>query len=274
MKPLAIVALLGTALSAQAQSRFDSGLLSEWEWRLLGPTTPAGRAWTVVGVETDPKTLYVTTASGGLWKSVNAGTTFEPVFDHGGTASTGAVAVAPSNPDIVWVGTGEPANTRANSWGDGVYKSTDAGKSWTHMGLEATRMTGHIVIHPTDPDIVYVAAMGRLWGRNEERGIFKTTNGGRTWNKVLYVDDTTGFNDVQMQPGRPDVLYAAAWQRFRYGGGDMAESGRSSGIFKTTDGGRNWTRLSAGLPSDPMGKDPHRHRAQELGSRLCEHPNG
>ena len=232
----------------------SSELLQNWQWRLLGPSTPAGRAWTVVGVESDPKTLYVTTASGGLWKSVNSGTTFEPVFDDAPVASTGAVAIAASNPDIVWVGTGEPANTRANSWGNGAYKSTDAGKSWTHMGLSETKMIAHVVIHPENPDIVYVAAMGRLWGRNEERGLFKTTDGGRTWEKILYVDDTTGFNDIQMEPGNPDVLYAGAWQRFRYGGGDMAESGPGSGLFKTTDGGDHWTRLANGLPTDPMGK--------------------
>jgi len=161
-----------------SQGLFNDELLSDWHWRLLGPTMPAGRAWTVVGVESDPKTLYVTTASGGLWKSTNNGTTFEPVFESEGSASTGAVAIAASNTDIVWVGTGEPANTRANSWGDGVYKSTDGGATWANMGLRDSRMTGHIVIHPEDPDIVYVAAMGRLWGRNEERGIFKTVNGG------------------------------------------------------------------------------------------------
>jgi len=237
-----------------SQGLFNDELLSDWHWRLLGPTMPAGRAWTVVGVESDPKTLYVTTASGGLWKSTNNGTTFEPVFESEGSASTGAVAIAASNTDIVWVGTGEPANTRANSWGDGVYKSTDGGATWANMGLRDSRMTGHIVIHPEDPDIVYVAAMGRLWGRNEERGIFKTVNGGATWQKVLYVDDTTGFNDIQMHPADPDVLFAAAWQRFRYGGGDMAESGPGSGIFRSTDGGENWERLANGLPTDPMGK--------------------
>jgi photosystem II stability/assembly factor-like uncharacterized protein len=229
-------------------------LLKDWYWRLLGPSMPAGRAWTVVGVESDPTTLYVTTASGGLWKSMNNGTTFEPVFDHEGSASTGAVAIAPSNPDIVWVGTGEPANTRANSWGDGVYKSSDGGATWTNMGLRDSRMTGHILIHPENPDIVYVAAMGRLWGRNEERGIFKTVDGGESWRKVLYIDDTTGFNDIQMHPADPDVLLAAAWQRFRYGGGDMAEAGPGSGIFKSTDGGETWERLENGLPTDPMGK--------------------
>ncbi|MDH3225381.1 MAG: hypothetical protein OEO23_16790, partial [Gemmatimonadota bacterium] len=127
-------------------------------WRLLGPSMPAGRAWTVTGVESNPKIQYLTTAGGGVWKTVNHGTTYEPIFNHEGSASTGAVTVAPSNPDIVWVGTGEPANTRANSWGDGVYRSLDAGATWTHMGLRDTYLISQIVIHPTDPDRVWVAA--------------------------------------------------------------------------------------------------------------------
>ena len=246
---------LGFLASSTASSReLDAELLRHWQWRLLGPSTPAGRAWTVVGVESAPKTLYVTTASGGVWKSVNAGTTFEPIFDDASVASTSVVAVAPSNSDIVWVATGEPANTRANSWGDGVYKSENGGESFSHAGLSETRMIGHLIIHPENPDIVYVAAMGRLWGRNEQRGIFRTSNGGRSWDKVLFIDDTTGFNDIQMDPQNPDVLYAGAWQRFRYGGGDMVESGAGSGLYKSTDGGDTWTVLSNGLPTDPMGK--------------------
>ena len=246
---------LGFLASSTASSReLDAELLRHWQWRLLGPSTPAGRAWTVVGVESAPKTLYVTTASGGVWKSVNAGTTFEPIFDDASVASTSVVAVAPSNSDIVWVATGEPANTRANSWGDGVYKSENGGESFSHAGLSETRMIGHLIIHPENSDIVYVAAMGRLWGRNEQRGIFRTSNGGRSWDKVLFIDDTTGFNDIQMDPQNPDVLYAGAWQRFRYGGGDMVESGAGSGLYKSTDGGDTWIVLSNGLPTDPMGK--------------------
>jgi photosystem II stability/assembly factor-like uncharacterized protein len=224
------------------------------EWRLLGPSMPAGRAWTVVGVESDPKTLYVTTAGGGLWKTTNHGTTFRNVFDRYGSASTGAVAVAPSDPDVVWVGTGEPANTRANSWGDGVYRSDDGGESWTHMGLPDSYLISRIVIHPTDPDRVWVAAMGHLWGTNSERGVFRTVDGGRSWEKVLFVNDTTGAMDIEMDPDDPDVLYAGMWQRFRFGGGDMDESGPGSGIFKSTDGGSSWTRLTEGLPTEDMGK--------------------
>ncbi len=237
-----------------AQKQLDVNLLSEFRWRLIGPSSPAGRVWQVVGDENNPKTFYVCTAGGGLWKSTDNGTTLIPVFDHETSASTGAVAIAKSNSNLVWVGTGEPANTRANSWGDGVYKSKDGGQTWAHMGLADSRQISAIVIHPTKPDTVYVAAMGHEWGRNNERGIFKTTDGGKTWNKILFVNDTTGFIDLQEDPKNPDVLYAAAWQRFRFGGGDMAESGPESGIYKTTDGGTKWTRLTNGLPAEDKSK--------------------
>jgi len=243
-----------TSYAQTGSAQFSRELLNEFNWRLVGPSSPAGRVWQVVGVESDPKTFYVCTAGGGLWKSTDNGTTLLPIFDNQTSASTGAVAIAKSNSNIVWVGTGEPANTRANSWGDGVYKSLDAGKTWQHMGLPESRQISSIVIHPTKPDIVYVAAMGYEWGRNDERGIFKSIDGGKTWNKILFVNDTTGFIDLQMDPNRPDTLYAGAWQRFRFGGGDMAESGPGSGLYKTTDAGRNWKKLTNGLPNQDVGK--------------------
>ena len=244
---------LAPAAPADGQ-RLDAGAVSEFHWRLLGPASPAGRAWKVVGLESDPHTFYVTTAGGGLWKTTNDGTTLVPVLDGQRVASTGHVAVAATDPDLVWVGTGEPASTRANSWGNGVYKSMDGGRSWAHMGLDETREISKVVIDPSDPDRVYVAAMGQLWGSNPERGIFMTADAGETWEKILFVDDTTGFIDLEMDPHDPATLYAAAWQRYRYGGGDMDEAGAGSGIYKTTDGGRSWTRLGRGLPTDDMGK--------------------
>ncbi|HUS11949.1 MAG TPA: hypothetical protein VMZ30_15900 [Pyrinomonadaceae bacterium] len=255
--PFCALALLLISTAAQAQpapTQLNSNLLSEFKWRLLGPSSPAGRVWQVVGDENDPKTFYVCTAGGGLWKSTDNGTTLVPIFDNQTSASTGAVAIAKSNSNLLWVGTGEPANTRANSWGDGVYKSLDAGKTWTHMGLADSRQISAIVIHPTKPDIVYVAAMGHEWGRNTERGIFKTVDGGKSWSKVLYINDTTGFIDLQSDPKNPEILYAAAWQRFRFGGGDMAESGPESGLYKSIDGGKKWLKLTNGLPKEEMGK--------------------
>jgi len=248
---VAAALILPAPLTAQALPPSSTATL---EWRLLGPSMPAGRAWTVTGVESDPRTLYLTTAGGGLWKTTNHGTTFRNVFAHEGSASTGAVAVAPSNPEIVWVGTGEPANTRANSWGDGVYRSTDGGENWTHMGLDDSYLISKIVIHPTNPDRVLVAAMGHLWGANEERGVFRTEDGGDSWEKVLFVNDTTGAMDIEMDPHDPDIIYASMWQRFRYGGGDMDEAGVGSGVFKSTNGGGTWSRLTTGLPTENMGK--------------------
>jgi photosystem II stability/assembly factor-like uncharacterized protein len=248
---LVVAATLADSLPAQTLAPEQTATL---EWRLLGPSMPAGRAWTVTGVESDPRTLYVTTAGGGVWKTTNHGTTFEPIFNQEGAASTGAVAVAPSDPQIVWVGTGEPANTRANSWGDGVYRSTDAGATWTNMGLGDSYLISKIVIHPTDPDRVWVAAMGHLWGTNAERGVFRTTDGGRSWDKVLFVNDTTGAMDLEIDPHDPNTLYASTWQRLRFGGGDMDEAGPGSGIWKSVDGGTSWRRLTAGLPTEDMGK--------------------
>jgi photosystem II stability/assembly factor-like uncharacterized protein len=244
--------LFGSQPNAHAQ--LSESMLSAWQWRLLGPSMPAGRAWRVVGVPSNPKVMYVTTAGGGIWKTINNGTTFEQIFTHEGSISTSEVAIAESDPNIVWVGTGEAANTRANSIGDGIYKSVDGGKTWQHMGLKESQMIGGIIIHPQNPDIVIVTVMGHLWGANKERGIYKTKDGGTTWQQVLYINETTGFSALKMDPKNPQVLYASAWQRFRYGGGDMDEAGPNSGIYKSTDGGDTWTALSNGLPTDDMGK--------------------
>src|SRR3989454_8389869 len=157
---LSILAITFTTQARSAATQLNSNLLSEFRWRLVGPSSPAGRVWQVVGDENNPKTFYVCTAGGGLWKTTDNGTTLISIFDNQTSASTGAVAIAKSNSDLVWVGTGEPANTRANSWGDGVYKSTDGGKTWAHMGLGDSRQVSAIVIHPTKPETVYLAAMG------------------------------------------------------------------------------------------------------------------
>ncbi len=244
----------------QPQPQPQPQLLRELKPRSIGPANMSGRI-TALAVPELPghKTMYAGTAGGGVWKTVNAGVTWEPAFAEAGLGSIGDVAVAPSKPEVVWVGTGERNSLRSSSWGDGVWKSEDAGKSWKRMGLEDSRQTGRIVIHPKNPDIVYVAALGHLWGPNAERGIYKTVDGGKSWQKILFVDDTTGFVDLKLDPTNPEVLYAASWHRLRWGGNHMEGAGAGSGIWKSVDGGKSWKRLTDpglknGLPTEAMGR--------------------
>ena len=236
------------AMPTPQQSLKAEDVLNGIPFRLIGPASPAGRVWHITGVPQQPKTFYVCTADGGVWKTTNFGTTLEPIFNDQSAASCGPIAVAPSDPNTVWVGTGEPASTRANSIGRGVFKSSDGGKTWQDMGLNDSEEITAIAVDPRNAQTVYVAALGHLWGPNAQRGIFKTTDGGKTWSNSLVVDDRTGFSDLVMDPKNPDTLYAAAWQRMRWGDGDMTESGPGSGIFKTTDAGAHWARLTDGLP--------------------------
>ena len=216
-----------SAVHVEAQ---EAGLQfkGEWakvlKWRSIGPASMGGRIVDLEVVERDPVVFYIATASGGLFKTENAGTTFDPVFDREATVSIGDVAVSRSHPNVVWVGTGEHNGRNSVSWGDGVYKSTDGGKSWKNMGLKKSFSIGRIAIHPENPDIVYVGAVGRLWGPNPERGLFKTTDGGKSWEKILYVDEKTGCIEVQMHPTRPDTLLVAMYERQRdaVDGGDPA----------------------------------------------------
>ena len=246
--------VLGT--SAHAQSRMDPSLLSALKWRSIGPVNTSGRIddFSVGRVHGQPDQVYVATATGGVFKSTNGGTSWEPVFDKvDAMMSIGAVRVAPSNANVVWVGTGEANNRQSSSWGDGVYKSTDAGKSWKSMGLRETRSIARIVIDPGNYDIVYVAAAGHLWGPNAERGVFRSTDGGQSWKKVLYVDPNTGATDLVIDPMNPNVLYAAMYQRQRSAWG-FNGGGPGSGIYKTTDGGTTWTKLTNGLPAGDKGR--------------------
>jgi photosystem II stability/assembly factor-like uncharacterized protein len=244
------------AASAAAQGTFDAAKLKGLEWRNVGPANHSGRIadLAVARAPGIPDALYVAEANGGVWKTTDWGATWDPVFDSAhGMGSIGSVTVAPSNPNVVWVGTGEVDNRQSSYWGDGIYKSVDAGRTWKHMGLEATQHIGRIIVDPTNPDIVYVAALGHLWGSNPERGVYKTTDGGATWNKVLYVDENTGASTMVMDPHDPQTLIVAMYERQRkawgYNGG-----GTGSGIFRTNDGGRTWTRLTNGLPSGPLGR--------------------
>ena len=226
--------------------------LKNLEFREIGPAVMGGRIDDFGVVESNPNIVYVGTASGGVWKTTNNGTTWEPVFDKEGVSTIGDIAIAPSDPSVVWVGTGEPNNRQSSSWGDGIYKSLDAGKTWQKMGLAATHHIGRIVIHPRNPEIVYAAALGHLWGPNPERGVYKTTDGGKTWNQVLKINDDTGVSDIAMDPESPDTLYAAGYERrrtpFGFNGG-----GPDSAIYKTVDGGATWKKLMKGLPYESGG---------------------
>jgi photosystem II stability/assembly factor-like uncharacterized protein len=250
--PLTVLLVLGS-LALPAAQRLDEAGLRQLAWRSIGPAVMGGRIDDVAVDERNPSTIYVGAASGGLWKSINAGTTWTPLFDREGVASIGDVALSASNPDLVWVGTGEPNNRQSSSFGDGVYKSTDGGRTWQHMGLRDSQHIGRIIIDPIDADTVYVAALGRLWGPNAERGVFKTTDGGRTWTNVKFIDQDTGFVDMVMDPNNRSVLYAAAYQRRRAPWG-FNGGGPGGGLFKTVDAGRTWTKLTGGLPDGTIGR--------------------
>ena len=228
-------------------------------WQYLGPTNISGRCTDVeaVGPKGKHYTIWVASASGGVWKSVNEGVTFEPVFEHQGTSTIGDLAVSPSDPDVVWVGTGEANIFRSSNAGCGVWKTTDGGKTWTHMGLEETFTVSRILIHPENPDIVYVASPGHEWTLNRERGLFKTTDGGKHWEKILYKGPESGVNDMVLDPRDPDVIYATTWQRIRLKWNDPRTypDHQNNGIWKTTDGGNSWKQLTRGLPpSEYMGR--------------------
>lgn len=221
-------------------------------WQFLGPTNISGRCTDVeaVGPKGQNYTIWVATASSGVWKSVNEGVTFEPVFEHQGTSTIGDLAIDPSNPEVVWVGTGEANIFRTSNPGCGIYKTMDGGQSWEHMGLEESFTISRILVHPANPDIVYVAASGHEWTLNEERGLYKTTDGGESWNRVLYKGPESGVNDIVMDPRNPEVIYASTWQRTRLKWNDPRtySKHKNNGIWKTTDGGESWKQLTAGLP--------------------------
>jgi len=221
-------------------------------WQYLGPTNISGRCTDVEAVS--PRgtqyTIWIGSASGGVWKSTNEGTTFEPVFDDMPTASIGVIAIDPTNPDVVWVGTGEANIFRSSNAGCGVFKTTDGGKTWRSMGLENTHTIPRIRIHPENPDIVYVAAGGHEWTANPERGLYKTEDGGETWRKILTVDPHTGVNDLVLDPHRPDTVYCTTWQRIRLKWNDPRTGAdhEHNGIWKSEDGGNTWRRINRGLP--------------------------
>ncbi|MEL7500562.1 MAG: PDZ domain-containing protein [Planctomycetota bacterium] len=252
-----VLALVATSNAQDTKQSLPDSISEKVDWRSIGPANMGGRITAVAVYEKDPCIWWAATASGGLLKTENNGVDFEHQFDDQATVSIGDVQVAQSDPNIVWVGTGESNPRNSVSWGDGVYKSTDGGKTWTNMGLKKTFQTGALAIHPTNPDIVWVGSLGRLWGPNEKRGLFKTTDGGKTWKKVLYVDDKTGVVDVQLNPKNPDEMLVATYERKRDGfdGNDPEKRfGDGSGIFKSTDGGDTFDRVSKGLPTCKLGR--------------------
>jgi photosystem II stability/assembly factor-like uncharacterized protein len=247
---LAATSLPGRAQQAPAAATnpFDS-----LYFRSIGPATMSGRISDLAVYEANPAMFYVATSHGGVWKTVNNGTTWEAQLQDTGHLSTGAIAISQANPDLVWVGTGESSNRQSVSWGDGIYKSTDGGKTWTHMGLKTSKHINRILIDPRDHNVVFAAATGNLWGPGGERGVYKTTDGGKSWKQVLKGDDDTGANDVVMDPSNNQVLYASMYQRRRtsccFNGG-----GPGSGLFKSTDGGETWTKLKGGVLDGPLGR--------------------
>ena len=244
-----------TQAPASTAAAVDPVLFSGLRWRSIGPAR-GGRSIAVAGSTSRPQEYYFGATGGGMWKTIDGGTTWRPVSDRFfKSSSVGAVAVSESIPDIVYAGMGEVALRGNIIQGDGIYKTTDGGKTWTHAGLERTMSVGRIRIHPTNPDIVYVAALGDPYGPNAERGVFKTTDGGKTWTKVLFRNDKTGAVDLAMDPRNPEVLYAGLWEVFRTPH-SLSSGGPGSGIFKTTDGGAHWIELSrnAGLPKPIWGK--------------------
>ena len=257
-------AVVAVALIVAVQTRAFAQMVGQataqpWpnstSWRQIGPAAFGGRVDDIEAVVSDPRIIFVGTAAGGVFRSTNNGTTWQPVFDaYGTTLSIGDIAIAPTDANVVWVGTGEANNRQSSTWGDGVYRSLDGGTTWRHMGLRETQTIGRIVVDPRDANTVFVAAVGHLFGPNPERGLFRTKDGGATWTKVLAVDDNTGATDVVISPdGR--TLVAAMYQRRRREFG-FAGSGPGSGLWRSTDGGDSWQRLTTqnGLPSGNMGR--------------------
>jgi len=252
-----ILFISGFALSVEKDEKTKPGLnevtLKGLQWRSIGPALMAGRIADIAVNQENRSTWYVGVGSGGVWKTENRGTTWDPIFDSEGSYSIGCVTIDPNNPDTVWVGTGENVSGRHVGYGDGIYKSLDGGKSWTNMGLKDSEHIGMIRVDPRDSNVVYVAAQGPLWSPGGERGLYKTTDGGKTWELILSAGQYTGANEVHLDPNDPDTVYASTHQRFRNVAALM-DGGPESGIHKSTDGGDTWRELTSGIPPEDKGK--------------------
>ncbi|HSD32643.1 MAG TPA: hypothetical protein VLB49_12080 [Gemmatimonadales bacterium] len=249
-----LAAALTAPLAAQTPTQLDSTLLAGFRWRNIGPANMGGRVSSVVGLPSPSRTFFLAAAAGGIWKTTNAGTSFRPVFDNQRCISMGELAIAPSDTLQVWAGTGEEDSRNSISPGCGIFKSTDGGLTWKPMGLEKTGAIGRIVVHPTNPNVVYVAALGQPWTANPERGLYKTTDGGQSWTLVKFISDRAGFIDLVMDPTNPEVLFASSWQRVR-GPYFLNSGGPGSALWKTTDGGTTWTEVKGGgFPETTKGR--------------------
>ncbi len=261
----------GTRASASA----DPKLLRELVWRCVGPANMSGRISSIAVPEGKPSTLFLGFGTGGVFKSPNAATTWSALFEKQPVATIGAIGLWGKNGDVVWVGTGEANSRNSSSWGRGVFRSNDGGGTWKSMGLEATSTIARIVPHPTDSNTVYVAALGRLWGENPERGVYKTVNGGASWTQVLKVDARTGAVDLVMDPSDPNTLFAAMYARRRRAW-SYDDGSATAGIFRTRDGGKSWTRLTAGLPARTgrIGLDLYRKNPKEIFAVIASDEGG
>jgi photosystem II stability/assembly factor-like uncharacterized protein len=251
---IVLIAVVSCAAVSAGAQQVNPALFQEMKWRLVGPFR-AGRSLTAVGVPGNPSLYYFGAVGGGVWKSTNAGATWDPIFDSQPIASIGAMAVAPSDPNVIYVGTGEADMREDITYGNGMYKSTDAGKTWTHIGLDDSQQIGRVLVDPKNPDVVYVAALGHAFGANAERGVFRTTDGGKTWQRVLHKDDDTGAIDLAFDPQDSKTIYASLWQTRRPPWNVYPPSnGPGSGLYKSTDGGTTWTHLTNGLPTEGIGR--------------------
>lgn len=261
-RPLVIALALMATTPAMTPAQQPAGMINQpdhpllrgFRWRSIGPVGPGGRVDDIAVDERNPSTYYIGFAVSGVLKTTNNGTTFESIFDTYGSASIADIALAPSNPNVVYVATGEANNRQTTSYGDGLYRSADGGKTFTNVGFRNAQTLGRVIVHPRDPNTVWIAVGGHLYGTNAERGVFMTTDGGKTWSKTLYIDEFTGATELVIDPSNPQVLWAAMYQRLRTAWGYVG-GGPGSGIFKSTDGGRTWSRVTApGLPRGTMGR--------------------